>query len=626
MAALQIVQLQVHYLISNTIYSLVVVLTFLLLVKETRSAVSISMVKSKQCQEKCRNVSVPYPFGIGKGFYRDERFEVRCNESSSHPATLPYLGDVELFHIGAKHVRVNAMVLVNCHNKKKKYSARNCYYFGEALNYSKLGQPFRVSHHYNKLVAIGYDIFAYIADINNTAYIAGCTSLCYNTSLVINPSWTNNGLSSCSGIGCCQTILPNEFLSFDLLIRNMNSSDRFLASKPCIIAFIAERNFSDFNKFKTFSIPDEDFLSRVPVPLLLDWAIGDNISDCHEASRRKDHTCGRNSYCTKRYDDVIGYKCSCSQGYQGNPYLKNGCQDIDECEDPNTKTCPKDAICVNTVGNYSCKCKPGYRSIRGDGTDCIPKKMLAVYVSLAHAGIGTTIGVLVLIVIGLWLYRKLEKKQKQKMKHKFFRRNGGLLLQQKISSSNKSVMKTKLFIVEELDKATDNFNESQFLGKGGLGTVYKGMLTDGSIVAVKKSNIVDETQVGQFINEVIILSHINHRNIVKLLGCCLETEVPMLVYEYVSNGTLSDHLHNEGYGSMSWNNRLRVAGDIAGALAYLHSYASTAIFYRDIKSSNILVDENYRAIVSDFGLSRSVPLNKTHLTTLVGGTFGYLDP
>ncbi|KAF3649027.1 putative ethylene-overproduction protein 1-like [Capsicum annuum] len=198
----------------------------------------------------------------------------------------------------------------------------------------------------------------------------------------------------------------------------------------------------------------------------------------------------------------------------------------------------------------------------------------------------------------------------------FFKRNGGLLLQQRISLNGESSggSLSNLFLKEELEKATDNFNEIQILGKGGLGTVYKGMLSDGSIVAA--------------------------------LGCCLETQVPLLVYEYISNGTLSFHIHeNLGHSSnptvskseldvqilsrpaiiLLWDHRLRIAAEIAGALSYMHSCASTPIFLRDIKSSNILLDDNFRAVVSDFGLSRLLSVDKTHLTTLVGGTFGYID-
>ena len=225
------------------------------------------------------------------------------------------------------------------------------------------------------------------------------------------------------------------------------------------------------------------------------------------------------------------------------------------------------------------------------------------------------------------MYKFTKKRREIKSKQKFFKRNGGLLLQQELSSNKSSVEKTKLFTSKDLEKATDNYNANRILGQGGQGTVYKGMLADGRIVAVKKSKLVDENNVEQFINEVVILSQINHRNIVKLLGCCLETEVPLLVYEFVPNGTLYQYIHNhiEEF-PITWELLLRIAVEVSGALFYLHSAASISIYHRDIKSANILLDDKYRAKVSDFGTSRSITVDQTHLTTKVQGTFGYVDP
>ncbi|KAK9214113.1 hypothetical protein WN944_006101 [Citrus x changshan-huyou] len=221
-----------------------------------------------------------------------------------------------------------------------------------------------------------------------------------------------------------------------------------------------------------------------------------------------------------------------------------------------------------------------------------------------------------------------------RLKEKFFKQNGGLLLQQMLNSYDGSVIdRCKLFSSKELDKATNHFNVNRILGQGGQGTVYKGRLEDGRIIAIKKSKLaVDDEELyklEEFINEIFILSQINHRNVVKLLGCCLETEFPLLVYEFIPNGTLYQHLHdrhqNEEY-PLTWEMRFRVATEVAGALAYLHSGASSPIYHRDIKSTNILLDERYRAKVADFGTSKFIAMDQTHVTTKIQGTFGYLDP
>ncbi|XP_039023474.1 wall-associated receptor kinase-like 22 [Hibiscus syriacus] len=240
---------------------------------------------------------------------------------------------------------------------------------------------------------------------------------------------------------------------------------------------------------------------------------------------------------------------------------------------------------------------------------------------------GLGFGSLCLVMGGWWLYKFVKKRREIKLKKKFFKRNGGLLLQQQMFAKDGGLENTKIFTSKELDKATDNFNKNRVVGQGGQGTVYKGMLTDGRIVAVKKSKGMVAENVEEFINEVTILSQINHRHVVKLLGCCLETQVPLLVYEFVSNGTIFQYLHDQSDEFfMSWGTRIRIAKETSEALSYLHSSASIPIYHRDIKSTNILLDEKFKAKVSDFGISRLIPIDQTHLTTNVQGTFGYLDP
>ena len=206
--------------------------------------------------------------------------------------------------------------------------------------------------------------------------------------------------------------------------------------------------------------------------------------------------------------------------------------------------------------------------------------------------------------------------------------NGGLQLQEFLKSKGHDHTLVRIFSGLELNAATNNYADNMKIGTGGFGVVYKGKLENGKLVAIKKPLLQGDGDNKEFLNEVIILTQIHHKHIVKLLGCCLETRIPLLVYEYASNGTLGDHLQessNDNY-LMRWDRRLLVAIQTAEALSYLHRAASPPILHRDVKSTNILIDEQWNAKVGDFGVSRLVPNGGQEISTVVQGTLGYLDP
>ncbi|CAI9110653.1 OLC1v1010716C1 [Oldenlandia corymbosa var. corymbosa] len=184
----------------------------------------------------------------------------------------------------------------------------------------------------------------------------------------------------------------------------------------------------------------------------------------------------------------------------------------------------------------------------------------------------------------------------------------------------------QVFTYSELEEATDNFARSRELGDGGFGAVYYGVLKDGRIVAVKRLYENNFKRVEQFINEVEILTRLRHQNLVQLFGCTSKRSTELLlVYEYIPNGTVADHLHGKRSksGLLSWPVRLNIAIETAEALAYLHE---SDIIHRDVKTNNILLDNDFHVKVADFGLSRLFPNDVTHVSTAPQGTPGYVDP
>uniref|UniRef100_I1PRI1 Protein kinase domain-containing protein n=1 Tax=Oryza glaberrima TaxID=4538 RepID=I1PRI1_ORYGL len=317
----------------------------------------------------------------------------------------------------------------------------------------------------------------------------------------------------------------------------------------------------------------------------------------------------------------LGYLCGCDSGYWGNPYIPNGCQ-----RDNGYIPAQQKANCSRSCGNISvpfpfgleegCFARKLFQlnctsatssslqfddehqmvTLVIDANVCLAFKeiqMCKMAVKIIHGqlrgilhitgiiiGLSVGFGILLVSLSATFICRRWKRDIQKQLRRKHFQKNQGLLLEQLILSDQNATDKTKIFSLEELEKATNNFDSTRILGRGGHGMVYK------------------------------------------------ETEVPLLVYDFIPNGSLFGVLHSGSSSdfSLSWDDCLRIAVEAAGALCYLHSAASVSVFHRDVKSSNILLDANYTAKVSDFGASRLVPIDQTHVVTNVQGTFGYLDP
>ncbi|XP_073107620.1 probable LRR receptor-like serine/threonine-protein kinase At1g56140 [Elaeis guineensis] len=182
------------------------------------------------------------------------------------------------------------------------------------------------------------------------------------------------------------------------------------------------------------------------------------------------------------------------------------------------------------------------------------------------------------------------------------------------------------FTYMELKSATDNFCPSNKLGEGGFGRVFKGKLSDGRTVAVKQLSVASRQGKLQFMTEIATVSAVQHRNLVKLCGCCIEGGNRLLVYEYLENKSLDQALFGKSNLHLDWPTRFEICLGTARGLAYLHEESRVRIVHRDIKASNILLDADLNPKISDFGLAKLYDDKKTHITTRVAGTIGYLAP
>ncbi|XP_030446850.1 wall-associated receptor kinase 2-like [Syzygium oleosum] len=544
------------------------------------------------CEHQCGAVAIPFPFGVETNCARSENFLLNCNDTEGSGIQLQW-GDLTIRNISveASTMAVSVPEAYQCYDQNG-YPAD----YEDPLIIDLSTNPrCRFSDTQNKLTVLGCNTAAALDD-GQGMFGSSCITFCSEYE-------TNNlaKVTTCSGRGCCQASIPKGLQKLNISIFPLGPNVPALQINRCALAFVADNKlFNDSGR----TLPRFGDV-RKGEELVLDWMVEPDVT-CQKAKlNQSSYACGKNSDC-EDFGNGPGYRCVCKPGYNGNPYNpKDGCIDIDECKEPNKYQCSWK--CKNTPGNYTCLCRFG---MQGNGKGgCRIARWIEVVSAL--------IGAFFFMAVGTLVFKKW---QRRRIKKRNFSRNSGELLKHQ---------RVQIFTETELAKATNNYDDSNKLGEGGFGSVYRGTMAGDTVVAVKKPKDVHKSLIkGDFQHELEIVMQINHKNVVKLHGVCLETRIPLLVYEYISNGTLFQHIHqNVSTTFRSWKNRLRIAAEAALALEYMHSCAEPPIIHGDIKSVNILLDQKYSVKVSDFGTSVLISPERSHvLANEIQGTLGYIDP
>ncbi|XP_062181908.1 wall-associated receptor kinase 2-like [Phragmites australis] len=548
---------------------------------------------SEGCLRQCGSVDIPFPFGHGPPHCMLPGFLIECRDTGngSHK---PFLGtsNVEVISISLPLGQAQVLNYISSYC----YDAASGKMKPSEWYWNLTGTPYTLSDTANKFTVLGCRTLAYIGDSMDDAatYMTGCVAMCRL------PDLTALRNDSCSGMGCCQTAIPKGLKYYQVWFDQRLSTSENHNASPCSYAVLMESsNFTFSTSYLTTSE-----LHGGQVPVVLDWAIGhDDCDACVSSNSQCFSAAGRR-----------GYICNCTEGFQGNPYLPDGCQDINECDDPATYSCFGN--CINTNGTFNCSCPVGTRGNASieDGCQKDP------FPPRARLAVGIVAGLLVALIAFLATEVLLHKRSNKRQG--YFEEHGGQMLSQILKTEGNITF--TFYDRGDIVKATRSFHKANIVGEGAHGTVYKAIIGVGdttTTVAVKRCKEIDKSRTMEFVQELVILCRVSHPNIVRLLGCCLHFEAPMLVYEFMQNGTLNDLLHGRPRRRVTLATRLRIAAEAAEALAHLHSPPHTTL-HGDVKPENILLGDGLVAKVSDFGCSTI----DDNIQVVPKGTLAYLDP